>query len=536
MTACVEQHQAGIGGALSCFARLMINRTLAKICHPCAMAGYRGVRGARLAGRTHRPQRPLPASFWRCGLGPKVFALAVLILTTLVAVVFVGTGLHRSTQTAPPNLLIFLTDDQNHRSLGAAGNPVIQTPNIDALAAEGVAFTNAFVTTSICAVNRASLLTGQTMRRHGIDDFETPLTVEAFAQTYPARLRTAGYRTGYLGKFGIGRPSESLHHLSLPAHEFDLWYGFPQEISYRQVIDDEPRYLTTVMTEKAIDFLREAKDGRPFVLTVAFKEPHGNHDYFDPDVPDPYTDVELPVPSTLTRTHFEALPAFIRESLNARHSEIWLADSGAFQNWLRTRYRLISRVDRAIGEIMEVLRESGLDRTTVVLYTADNGKILGQQALTGKWLMYEDSIRVPLIVRDPRLPSARWGRQVDAMVLSIDIAPTLLAMAGLPASPGMQGRDFSPLLRGEDVPWREDWYYEHTFQTGPPDRPIPRSEGVRTARWKYVRYPDQSPPYEQVFDLSADPQELHNLAADPAMGGQLERLRTRCDSSRRSLR
>lgn len=434
-----------------------------------------------------------------------------------------------------PNILFFLTDDQAQSALGAIGNRHIRTPNMDALAAQGVLFTNAFVTTSICSCNRASLLTGQTMRRHGIDDFHKPLSAEAFAQTYPMLLRQAGYRTGYLGKFAVGWPNPDIRHLSLPADNFDFWYGFPQSIDFKQTENGRVRYLTTVMTEKAIEFLRQNPADKPFCLTVALKEPHGPWNYFDPDEPDVYADATIPPPPTFTQEAFDGLPEFIRDSLNATPSRRWLKDPEQYQKQMRTHYRLITRADLVVGKIMEALRQSGLDQNTVVIFTSDNGEFQGAHGLTGKWLMYEESIRVPLIIRDPRLPASLRGRRSEAMALSIDIAPTMLGLAGVAAPARMQGRDLGPLVRGESPAWREDWYYEHTYAK-PPQHRIPRTEGVRTKEWKYTRYTDTTPPYEQLFHLGADPGELKNLAGDAAHAGMLAKLRARCDQYREELR
>jgi len=465
-------------------------------------------------------------SFW-----PVLLILTVCYVTTATA-----SGAEASAASRPrPNILFFLTDDQPQIGMGCMGNPHIRTPNMDALATEGVLFTNAFVTTSICACNRATILTGQTMRRHGIEDFQKPLSAEAFAQTYPMLLRQAGYRTGYLGKFAIGRPNADIRHLSLPADKFDFWYAFPQMIDFRQTENGQVRYLTTVMTEKAGEFLRQQPADRPFCLTVALKEPHGPWNYFDPDVPDDYADATIPPPATFTQEAYDALPDFIQHSLNGDTGRRWLQDPALYQKWIRTDYRLITRADMAVGQIMEALRQSGRDQNTVVVFTSDNGEFQGAHGLTGKWLMYEESIRVPLIVRDPRLAPSLRGRRCDEMALSIDLAPTMLGLAGVAIPAAMQGRDLGPLVRGEHVAWRDDWYYEHTYAR-PPQHKIPKTEGVRTKQWKYTRYTDFTPPYEQLFDLAADPQELKNLAGEAAHAATLAKLRARCDEYREQLR
>lgn len=433
-----------------------------------------------------------------------------------------------------PNVLFFLTDDQPQVCLGAMGNSRIRTPNMDRLAAEGVLFTNAFVTTSICCSNRACILTGQHMRRHGIEDFHTPLSAEAFAETYPALLRKAGYRTGYLGKFAVGWPNPEIRHLSLPEDQFDFWYGFPQTISFKQVVDGEPRYLTDLMTEKAIQFLRENPSDQPFCLTVALKEPHGPWNYFDPNVPNVYESATLPPPATFTPEAYDALPDFIQRSLGGRGGHGWLKDREAYQERTRTFYRLVSRADLAVGQIMEAVRELGLDDNTVVIFTSDNGEMQGAHGLAGKWLMYEESIRVPLIICDPRLPSELRGRRSSDMALSIDLAPTMLALAGVPIPNAMQGRDLGPLVRGERIEWRDDWYYEHTYARLP-QHPIPKCEGVRTEGWKYVRYTDFDPPREQLFDLAGDPGEEKDLASNSEYADTLAQLRARCDEYRKTL-
>ena len=244
---------------------------------------------------------------------------------------------------ARPNILFMFTDDQPQNCMGVVGNDAIHTPHLDELARRGTLFKNAFVTTAICCSNRACILTGQTMDRHGIVDFKMPLSAEAFSQTYPARLRQAGYRTGYMGKYAIGNPSTNSRELSLPADQFDAWYGFPQSINFLQTINGEPRYLTEVMTEKATDFLRSNPAEQPFCLTIAFKEPHGPFNYFDPAAPNPYENVELPPSPTFNLDAFESQPDFIKTSLNADNSRKYLSSPELYQTQMRTFYRSVTR-------------------------------------------------------------------------------------------------------------------------------------------------------------------------------------------------
>jgi arylsulfatase A-like enzyme len=430
-----------------------------------------------------------------------------------------------------PNFVFFLTDDQPYNGMSCTGNTVLKTPNMDRLAADGVMFDNAFVTTAICCCSRASIYTGQHMRRHGIEDFKKPLSAAQWEQTFPALLRKAGYRTAFLGKFAIGAPGDP-RGLSLPADQFDLWYGFPQSIAFKQTVDGKPRYLTTVMTEKAVSFIKEKKSDQPFCLIVAFKEPHGPRNYYDPEFKDPLANSTIPQPSNLTRASFDALPESVRSGLNAIPQ--WLQKPEAFQTEMRSEYALIARSDLAIGEICQALKDQGLDDNTVIIHLSDNGSMDGAHALEGKWLMYEESIRVPFIIRDPRLPASTRGRR-QQMALNIDVAPTILAMASVPVPAGMQGMDLQPVLRDATTKGRKDWYYEHVYTPGDGRRDIPKSEGVRTERWKYIRYTEPNPPLEQLFDLAADPHEEKDLARDPAQASILKTLRARCDEYRATL-
>jgi arylsulfatase A-like enzyme len=454
----------------------------------------------------------------------------MLVVLSLVVISLAGPAAVRAANR--PNFVLFLTDDQPYSSMGCAGNTVLKTPAIDQLAAEGVFFEKAFVTTAICCCSRASLLTGQHMRRHGVQDFDRPLSAAQLRQTFPVLLRQAGYRTAFLGKYAIGSPRVD-PRLALPADQFDLWYGFPQSIAFKQSENGKNRYLTTVMTEKAVQFLKTSKPEQPFCLIMALKEPHGPLEYFDPEFPRPYTAATIPLPKNLTRASFDALPELVRASLAA--SPRWLDAPESFRAHVRQRYAYVSRADLAVQQVREALAAQGLEENTVVIFTSDNGDMAGAHALTGKWIMHEESIRVPLIIRDPRLPAATHGRRTQ-MTLNIDLAPTILAMATVPIPSAMQGENLQPLLFGANAKTREDWYYEHVYTPGPERRGIPKIEGVRTERWKFTRYTEPEPPLEQLFDLAADPLEEMDLARSPAHRETLERLRARCDDYRVTLK
>jgi arylsulfatase A-like enzyme len=203
-----------------------------------------------------------------------------------------------------------------------------------------------------------------------------------------------------------------------------------------------------------------------------------------------------------------------------------------FQRTVADYYRLVTGLDREVGRILAALRERGVADDTLVVFTSDNGFFFGERGMAGKWLMYEPSIRVPLVIADPRSPDRARGRTEDAMTLNVDFAPTLLDYAGVAVPASMQGRSLRPLVQGENVAWRGEWFYEH--RTLP--KMIPPSEGVRTDRWKYLRWVGVEPVGEELYDLKADPAEEHNLAADTQHRPTLDGLRYRWSRLRNELK
>ena len=419
-----------------------------------------------------------------------------------------------------PNILLLVTDDQRADTLSCAGHPVLQTPHIDALAAGGVRFTNAFVTTAICAISRASILTGQHARAHGITGFATMLDDRQWADSFPARLRAAGYHTGFVGKWGVGQAKD------MPVDAYDVWHGYPGQGRYFE--PGRELHMTDHLTGQALSFLAEAPADRPFCLHVSFKAPHCQdraRRQFPPAerYESLFADVTVQPGELVGEADFARLPPFLQTSMARERWGFRFATPELYQQSVKDYWRLIAGVDDAVGRMVAALEADGRLADTVVLFTSDHGFYLGERGLAGKWFMHEESIRVPFIVRDPRLPASRQGVTDDRMVLNIDVAPTLCDLAGAAAPAAMQGASVMPLVRGESPAWRSDFYYQHPFDNAT----IPVSEGVRGERFKYVRYPDRQPPYEELFDLQADPLERHDLAADPESADVLERLRDR---------
>ena len=421
-----------------------------------------------------------------------------------------------------PNIIFLLTDDHRADALGCAGNTIIQTPNIDDLAANGVRFTNAFVTTSICACSRASIFTGQWTARHGIIDFNTHFTPQVLARTYPMLLRASGYRIGFIGKYGVGPQKD------LPIDKYDYWKGFPGQGKYEHTDENgNYKHLTPIMGEQAIEFLQGSSKDRPFCLSVSFKAPHvqdGDPRQFVYDRADAglYKDAVIPPQKTTDPKYFDALPEFLRDSEARRRWEIGFPTPEKFQESVKGYYRLITGVDVVIGKIRTELKRLGFDDNTVIIFTGDNGFYLGEYGLAGKWFPHELSIRVPLIVYDPAVPKSRRGLTLDQMALNVDIAPTILQFAGLKPPVQMQGQSLLPLLRGKRPKWRTEFFYEHPFE----HPTIAKSIALRTRRYKYARYTDYD--YEELYDLKTDPEEINNLAKDPRRRKTLESLCKRC--------
>lgn len=431
------------------------------------------------------------------------------------------------TQPPRPNVLLLYADDWRHDTLGCAGHPVVQTPHLDQLAREGVRFTHANVTTAVCGISRACLLTGQWMARHGCRDFgpwRTP-----WEETLPGLLRAHGYYTGHVGKW---------HNGPFPADRFDVGTSYHGQHWYPD--GKGGRIHVTQRNERdALAFLRERPKDRPFALTVAFFATHAVDGDPRQFLPQPssmalYEDAIIPVPPNADEASWRRLPSFFTAANEGRNRWRWRFDTPEkYQVMMRNYLRLATEVDATCGRLLAELRAQGVLEQTIVVFTTDNGYYHGEHGLADKWYPHQESIRVPLLVRDPRLPAARRGTTNDELVLSVDVAPTLLAAAGIAAPAGMQGEDLAPLyLATTPPPWRDAFYYEHpTLQSA---TFIPASAALVQKDWKYLWWPEHE--VEQLFDLRADPREEHDLAADPAQAERLAALRTRFRALRDAAR
>lgn len=450
------------------------------------------------------------------------FPLARLVLAMSFAA---DVGFARDSDSAEPattqplNIVILYADDWRHNTLGCAGNPVVKTPQLDRLAGQGLRFTDACVTTAICGVSRASLFTGQWMSRHGnngFDAFKTP-----WEKTYPGMLRANGYHVGHVGKW---------HNGTFPAKQFDFGRAYSGKHWITQP-DGTRIHVTRKNEVDALEFLKSRPKDRPFCLTLAFFATHAE----DPNplqyLPQPesmalYEDVEIPVPANATEESFRRLPPFLANEKNeGRNRWRWRFDTPEkYQTMMKNYYRLATEVDTACGHVIAELEKQKIRGQTLIIFTGDNGYFHGEHGLADKWYPHEESIRVPLIISDPRMAPDKASGTRREFALNVDLAPTILRAAGLVPPATMQGMDLSPLYLSEKAPaWRNEFYYEHP--TIKNIRFIPSSQALVTKEWKYFYWPDFKT--EQLFHLATDPIEENDRIQDPSVAATLVGMRER---------
>ncbi len=419
-------------------------------------------------------------------------------------------GVLAAQAAAAPNFLILITDDQRWDALGVvqqeqgerARFPWFETPNLDRLAREGVRFRNAFATTSLCAPSRAGILTGRHAHAAGVTDNFTPFP--ASTPTYASLLREAGYTTGYIGKWHMGTQAERPGFDEVASYiGFGRYFGAEFLVNGRKEVKD--RWIDDAATDYAVDFLKKYRD-RPFALVVGFKAPH-----------DPQT------PAERHRHLYEGAEAraAANENVAAPYRNLFrLPEKVGTPEKLLNYFRCLAGVDENVGRLLDTLDELGLSENTVVIFMSDNGYYLGERHLLDKRTAYEESIRIPLLIRAPS-PAGR-GKVEDRLVLNIDLAPTILDLTGLSTPASVQGRSLRPLLDNRPpADWRDGFFYRYHY-----DATYPYAVGVaavRTTDAKLIRYPGRED-WTEVFDLRTDPFELRNLARDPQAAGLRRKL------------
>jgi len=435
-----------------------------------------------------------------------------------------------------PNVVFILTDDQRWDALGCEDKPLlgIDTPHLDRLAEEGAIFKNSFVTTSLCSPSRASMLSGLYAHSHGVSNNFTDYPEDL--ASYPRQLKKAGYETAYIGKWHMGEDSDE-RRLG-----FDYWITHKGQGKYYDTkfnVNGERKvkkgYYTTVVTDMACDWLKQKHD-RPFLLILGHKAPHG------PFVPekkyrDTYDHLDITYPATAFK--LQSKPDWVKERLVTWHGiygplygfrEEYPDTSSEgvdiFGEFVRSYTGTINSVDDSMGRVYETLKETGQLDNTLIIFTGDNSFLLGEHGMIDKRTMHEESIRVPLLVRYPRL--VKPGTVVDQMVLNIDHAPSICDICGVESLPKIHGRSYKELLAGDGSNWRQSWYYEYNYEKQFPYTPNVR--GVRTDRFKYVHYPhgDGKPDRHkaELYDLAKDPKHADKIAE---LKQELERLQRAAD-------
>ncbi len=447
-------------------------------------------------------------------------------------------------QSRRPNILFVMTDDQRWDAMSCAGNQILKTPHMDRLAAEGRRFDQAFVTNALCAPSRACILTGLYSHAHGVmtngdgPDFVNQAGLRRGQVTFPMLLGQAGYYTALSGKWHIRSDPEG----------FDHWAMLPGQGRYNdpEMIVNGARLMfrghsEDVVADQALQMLRHRPKDKPFCMMMHFKAPHR------PWVPDTrfenrYQNVTIPAPASfredLSRRpaavansdlQIADMPDFAQRGVNPNLSRSERQPRN-FQAFLKSYYRVLLGVDENLGRVLDYLDDERLAENTLVIYTGDNGFFLGEHGMFDKRLMYEPSIRVPMLVRYPA--GVRPG-QLDTthLVINNDVAPTALDYAGvsIPAHMNGHSRSWKPILEGRSAAWRQSYLYEY-FEY-PAVHCAGKCRGVRTRNWKYIHYWEK-PEAQELFDLDADPGEMNNLAGDPRHQAKLAELKAELDRLR----
>jgi len=495
------------------------------------------------------------------------------------------------------NFIFILTDDQQYGLMGCTGNKIVQTPNLDKLAAAGVLFTNAHVTSAICTPSRASILTSQFERRHGINfNSGTSMSEDGWKSTYPMVMRKNGYYTGWIGKNHVP-VGEGGYESGLMEKSFDYWYAghghlrfYPKEVheifenakldTQAEVVGEGIQdFLSNEQKlEGAVKFIDQRPQHKPFMLSVNFNLPHGAgtstmemRESDDKIYRTLYRNEEIPLPDNyVAKSDIKnpKLPLEIHHTKDRQVSYDWVDTPEGFKERTIRQMQAMTGIDRLIGQLRETLKKQKLDKNTVIIFTSDHGLFSGQFGLGGKALCYEVTTHVPLIIYNPKETKKNRQRTSDALVQTIDIAPTMLSMANINIPESYQGKDLSGLLNQEEESVREHLYTENLWSTSFGN---PRCESVQNIEWKYIRYyrnenasalqqietaksmgipaknmlygihdkqiavyrsfvenPIKGEPtvYEELFNLKNDPQETTNLAANESNLEVLEKMRS----------
>ena len=471
----------------------------------------------------------------------------------------------------PPNIIFLMTDDQRWDNIGCYGRTEFKTPNIDQLAKQGVVFDQAFNAVAICMPSRVTMMTGRHASSHRVG-FVAPndytLSQNDFAKGYPAMLKAAGYRTGFIGKVGFTvtekaqRPSTPKEHFykenmgdvfdffagaeTVPSKGLERWPADDEGLKdiYRKGRKNTGRTLQT--GEAMLHFLETQPKDQPFCLSVSFYavKHDNNSDMYTPHY-ELFKDYDFSTPENWVEGDNTKLPPVVTKHARGVRLHRERSSTPAMYQQLVRRFATQGySVDQQVGLMVEKLKEMGQLENTVIIYTSDNGRFQGSHGLFDKCLLYEEAVRAPLIVFDGRTANDTTGRREDALISSVDMAPTILSLAGITPPPIMQGQDFSKILnRTQDMTkWRDAVLLENLFivkmfnsKRKPNVDEINqklidanesyRSRGVVSNGWKYFIYYEHNPPIEELYDLSRDPQEQNNVVENLEYSELLKKLR-----------
>ena len=456
--------------------------------------------------------------------------LTILLGFNLLALAYSATA-----KTKPKNVIYILSDDHRYDFMGFTGKvPGLQTPNMDRLAKEGAHFKNAFVTTALCSPSRASILTGQYAHTHTVVDNAAP--APANLVYFPEYLQKAGYQTAFLGKWHMGGDSDE------PRPGFDHWISFRgQGVYYNPLLNingqhkqySDSAYISDILTDEALSWLQQRKKNKPFFMYLSHKAVHAE---FQPAKRHHgrYRQIQIQYPASMFMTatpqskkftkgklqlpeagqvkfNYQDIPNWVRAQRYSWHGVDYMYHGQTdFDRFYQDYLETLLGIDDSIGRVLAFLKENGLDEETVVFYMGDNGFSFGEHGLIDKRHAYEESMRVPLLARAPGL--IKPGTEINQMVLNLDIAPTILDLAGLKKPKQMQGVSALPLMVGQQIPWRDKVFYEYYWENAFPQTPTMHS--IRTDRYKFTRI-HGTWDINELYDLVQDPYEVNNLIRSP---------------------
>lgn len=462
------------------------------------------------------------------------FTLTVLILVAGFSTLVAQPSPKRA-PARPKNVIFILADDHRYDALGFLNKfSGLETPNLDRLAREGAHVANAFVSTALCSPSRASILTGQYAHTHQVVDNFAPLPPNT--TFFPQYLQKAGYKTAFLGKWHMGNAGDA------PQPGFDYWLSFRGQgvyynptfnINGKQVTHRDSAYTTDLLTDYAVDWMSKQDKQKPFFLYLSHKAVHAE---FAPARRHRgrYRDMPIAYPESMyltrsdtsknwggtpmrnpeggpTKTNLKDIPAWVKNQRYSWHGVDYLYHGSiGFNDFYRQYCETLLGVDESVGRVLDWLDKTGLAENTLVIYMGDNGFSFGERGLIDKRHMYEESMRVPMLMRCPAV--IQPGSKPPQVMQGIDVGPTILDYAGVPTPKQMQGASFLPVLQGKPVPWKDRAFYEYYWEYDFPQTPT--MFGVRTSRYKYI-FNHGVWDANELYDLQADPGEVNNLIRSP---------------------